>query len=432
MKKLLSENNAQRLVTLFSLCIALNAIVFTVFPGGMPIADDIGLYLLYARRTLSGQVPYRDFFIEYPPISLLFFIPAELVVRPFGELPINTYQPLFYLQNFILTTGTLWLTYKILLKFQPELSFEQLFWRLGGYTLGCILLSLFLFQRYDIAATFLTFLAVYLLLHQRPGWAGGILALAAACKLFPAIILPVFLLYYWRYDPFRLRSIGRCVVAFSVTGLVTTLPFFLLSSTGFLKFLSYHSDRGIEVETIFASFIFLAHYFNFISATITTNALSIDLASPWSRPLATFSSLLTVTGLIGLYFYFWRTSLRTEYNEPSVKTQHTQLKGFVYSATLIQQVSILILWFILANKVISPQYLIWLLPFAALWKSNVLRLLFVGAVLLTSTLFPFLENQIFQLQPLPFVIAFVRNVLLIAIFIGLLRGFSEPTQNERE
>jgi uncharacterized membrane protein len=411
----LIKNDARRVLAFCLICIAVNTLIFILVWQALPTADDVGIYFRYARRMLNGELPYRDFLVEYPPVSLPFFLMPALAAQLFGNLSLGFYQPLFYVQNGLVTSVTLWLVYKLLLKLQPDLTFRALIWRLGSYVLGAILISLYLFQRYDIGATLFTFGAIYLFLHNRPGWAGSVLALATACKLFPAIILPLFLIYYWHNDLSRVRTIARHIAAFAITGLVTTLPFFLLSPSGFLKFLSYHGDRGIEVETIFASVIVFAHYLDFVPALVMIEAASVGLASPWSRPLATLSTLLTLAGLAALYVYFWRIQLRTTSHEPRAKTLSS-------SSIIIYQSSIVILWFIIANKVISPQYMVWLLPFVPFWKSGWARALYLLALPLSFLPFPFLIDWLFRLDPLPYVLLVVRNGLLVAIFVLLLNS----------
>jgi Glycosyltransferase family 87 len=415
--------------------IALHTLLFVLVRNNLPAANDVLLYFRYANRMLSGEIPYRDFLVEYPPFALPFLLLPGIVALIFGDLSFGTYQALFLIQNGLLLIITLWLIYKLLLKLRPASEWQAIAGLLAAYTIGSIILCIFLYQRYDIGAAFLTFGAVYLFLHNRPGWAGGVLALATACKLFPALFLPLFLLYYWYHDLSRLRTIGRHVAAFAVTGLLTTLPFFLLSPSGFLKFLSYHGDRGIEVETIFAGIIVFAHYLDFVPALVMIEASSVGLASPWSRPLATVSTLLTLVGVAILYLYFWRSQSRaTSYELRATKQEADPIPNHPSSFILhpsktasfiIHASSLLTLWFIVANKVISPQYLVWLLPFVPLWKSGWARLLFLAALPLSTLPFPFLIDWLFRLDPLPYILLLIRNGLLVAVFV-LLLGSLKP------
>ena len=44
----------------------------------MPISGDLSSYFLFAQKIFQGGLPYKDFFIEYPPLSLPFFIIAYI------------------------------------------------------------------------------------------------------------------------------------------------------------------------------------------------------------------------------------------------------------------------------------------------------------------------------------------------------------------
>jgi hypothetical protein len=84
-------------------------------------------------------------------------------------------------------------------------------------------------------------------------------------------------------------------------------------------------------------------------------------------------------------------------------------------------VSLTILWFILANKVLSPQYLVWLLPFVPIWRGWNKTILFLIALPLSFIPFPFLIDWLARLDALPFIILTIRNGLLAAIFVLLAR-----------
>ena len=49
----------------------------------LPDRGDIHHYFVYAQRTFDGQVPYRDFILEYPPG----FLPVVLAAGPADHAP---------------------------------------------------------------------------------------------------------------------------------------------------------------------------------------------------------------------------------------------------------------------------------------------------------------------------------------------------------
>ena len=74
---------------------------------------------------------------------------------------------------------------------------------------------------------------------------------------------------------------------------------------------------------------------------------------------------------------------------------------------------------ILANKVLSPQYLVWLLPFAALLPGPQ-ALLLVAASVLTTIEYPILFDALRSIDPFPVLVVNVRNAMLLALFVWIL------------
>lgn len=69
----------QRQWPILALFCLLHVLVFTlVFTSGAP---DVEGYYRYATRITEGQIPYRDFSLEYPPGALMvFFLPLIVLV----------------------------------------------------------------------------------------------------------------------------------------------------------------------------------------------------------------------------------------------------------------------------------------------------------------------------------------------------------------
>ncbi|MBN9389512.1 MAG: DUF2029 domain-containing protein [Chloroflexi bacterium] len=399
---------------------------FNILNGILPTADDVDLYFRYARWTLSGELPYRDFTIEYPPFSLVFFLLPAILCYPLGGLEIERYKILFHTECFALNLATLWLAYTLFKHLYPAVTSKahhNLAWRMAAFTFGSILISLYLMQRFDVGASFLTILAIWLFYKQKPAWSGAALGLGFTAKLYPGILLPLVLLYFL-YVKNDWRSIRRYIAGFCAACAVVLVPFLLTGADGLRVFLSYHLDRGIELETIFATVIVFGSYLGLTDALSMTDHGGLGLASNWVKPLASVSTLLTVAGLLLIYFMVWRTLRKNG--------------GRVRIDWFVNVVSLTILWFILANKVLSPQYLVWLLPFMPIWRGWYKTILFLIALPLSFIPFPFLIDWLARLDALPFIILAVRNALLAVIFVMLIRdiwpnsfGFLNRRQSDK-
>ncbi len=383
--------------------------LYNFFNHLLPTADDVDLYYRYTRRTLTGELPYRDFIIEYPPFAVVFFILPGLLSYPLGGLDPTRYELLFHTECFLLNLATLWLGYGLLVRLYPTAAIRAqhtINLRVIAFTAGSIMISLYLMQRFDVGATFLTILSLWFFYSRWPGLSGVALGLGVTAKLYPIIILPLIIVYLWEGKHERWQ-IWRYLAGFSLACGLVLLPFILTGADGLKAFLAYHTDRGIELETIFATIIVAGSYLGLTNALAMVDHGGLGLASDWVRPLATASTLLTVAGLLVIYFISWRT-LRSN-------------AGKVRTDWLVQVISLTILWFILANKVLSPQYMIWLLAFMPLWRGWTKIILFLIALPLSFIPFPFLIDWLARLDALPFLILAFRNCLLIAIFVLLAR-----------
>ncbi len=382
---------------------------FNIINPILPTADDVTLYFTYARRTLSGELPFLDFRLEYPPFAMIFFLIPALLCYPFGGLERDLYACLFHAEVFALEAGTLAISYCLLRKLYPMARPKVFTPRLIWMTLGGLAISLYLLQRFDIGATFLLSLGLYLIYDRKPGWAGAVLAFGAATKLYPALVLPLALLYFWRYRGDRATAL-RLLVGFCVTGAAVTLPFLALNPTGFLAFLKFHTERGIEIETIFATIILLGHYLNLAPAISINDHNSLGITSQWSPALTSFSTLLTLAGLVAIIWFAWRA---------------TSPDNHLRNDWLIQATAVGVIWFILGNKVLSPQYLVWMLSFVPFWKGSK-QPFFLAALLLSFIAFPFLIDGLFLLDWLPMTILAVRNGLLVVVFFQLIPALEVP------
>lgn len=215
------------------------------------------------------------------------------------------------------------------------------------------------------------------------------------------------LIYFWRGKGDREFALRTCV-GFVMAGSITTLPFVLSGFPGILEFLKYHSERGVQIESLFASIIWLGSEFGLTNAVSSVDHGSVNFASPWGSTLASLSTLLTVGGLLAFYGYLWWIT----------RSGGRKLR----SDWVFQASTIAVFWFIILNKVLSPQYLIWLLPFVVFWRGSQ-ALVYFAALSLSFIAFPFMVLGVVALDWQAMLVILIRNVLLLILFILTVRGF---------
>lgn len=191
---------------------------------------------------------------------------------------------------------------------------------------------------WDMLAVALTALAVLAWSRGRPGWAGVLLGLGTAAKLFPLVILgPLVLLCLRTGTPLARRAAGRLVAGAAGAWLAVNLPVALLSPTGWAWAYRFSRERWID----WGSLWFIIDQ---VGGGLGTDGLLRPLFGTVPALNASSVVLFTLccTGIAALIRYAPRP--------PRVAAMAFLVVGA----------------FLLTNKVWSPQFVLWLLPLAVL------------------------------------------------------------------
>jgi uncharacterized membrane protein len=361
-------------------------------------ALDLSIYYQDSLQLLRGRVPYRDFALEYPPLALLPFALPRLVT--FGlRIDFIGYVLLFLILNAVFST-------LIALAIMQIRGLRASAPALAIYAVLVAVTAPLLPWRYDLFPALLTMLALLCVLRQSPGWAGIWLGLGVAAKLYPAVLLLVFGAYYLAGKNWpallRLALGGAGAVA------ATLLPFILIAPEPLLSFVRYHQLRGLQVESLPAGAIVLAHALGIAQAKLEFNYGALHVASPVAGAVLSWLPFIFIA-LLGAVLAICLIRFREE--------QATS--GHVSNETLVAYTVAALLAFIVTNKVFSPQYIIWLLPFAPLLRPRQAGML--GVIFaITIVLFPFNYDHLLNMELLPALLLNLRNLLSVALLIWLL------------
>jgi hypothetical protein len=349
-------------------------------------SNDLEIYSRAGEAVLRGEVPYRDFFLEYPPGSLpAFVLPALLSSGKAG------YISAFSSEMALVLVATLALT---------ALTARRIWgaWITPGATLaaGAILLYPVAVTRYDaVVALSLAGAAFCATLDRRYlVLAYASLGLGAAAKLAPALAtLPL--------SAFQ-RGAARGYAIFFAVLAIFFAPALLLGG-GFAGSFVYHADRGLQAESLTASVLMQLGQVSgvlFEYGAFEAQGRGVELASELSLP---------VTGvlLLATAFFMYRAHRR----------------GTAGQSAFPRYAAALILAFMLGSKVLSPQYVVWLLPLLPLSAGGALGLvlsaLFLATCYLTTQVFPVHYDDLLNLRfPGPQLLL-ARNLLLVLLW-GLL------------
>lgn len=226
------------------------------------------------------------------------------------------------------------------------------------------------------------------------------------------MLLPLFLLYYLTGSQRRggLKLVQGFVPALGLC----FLPFMTLPTPVLLSFLKYHQMRGLEIESIPAGIILMVHLHGLTAASVIVNYGADHLVSPAAPPMLRCLPFLFALLYGGVLWKAGQTFRREQL-----------LSGRVGAETLVVFMAAALLAFILANKVFSPQYLIWLLPFVPLLQPR--RALSCLAVfILTTAIYPFAFPQLCSLSPGAILLVNLRNALALTCFAMLVFRSQSP------
>jgi len=384
------------------------SVVFLMLWAGIGTRDlpgDLILYFDYANYVNDGTMPYREFQMEYPPLAM---VPILLAFYAAGAGSFNAFEAAFALEMLLLALVGGWLVWRLLERVLPEISERERHWRLAAYVAAWPLLGQIVTTRFDPLPTVLTVAAIALWLDRRERSAWVVLAIGVAVKLFPVVVAPLFAidLLARRGWLASLKSgaffCAACIVGF--------LPGLLLSPSGLRRALTYHSERGTQVESLYANGLLLLNQMTGFAVDTAHAFGSFEAISAWTDELKPISALLQIAALAMIYVtFFW---LRTR---PGVDV--TGWRGQILIAS-----TLVLTAFIVAGKVFSPQYLIWLMPLIPLLPGRSGRAaigVFLCALLLTQLLFPYAYDALLDRQTIGIALLTARNALMLAL-IGLL------------
>ena len=344
----------------------------------------------YSWVTDSGEVRY----MEYPVLSGMFqYVTAQgaqawHAVFPGGPIEVIKYFVLGVVLLAFMWMVAVWATYlsagrrpwdTLLMAASPLVVFQA-------------------FTNYDLIAVALASVALLLWARCRPVWSGVVLGLGVAAKLYPLFLFGALLVVAIRRR--RLLELGKAAAAAIVAWLVVNLPIMIAFPQGWREFFRLNSDRPANPESIYAVVQGLTGWAGFDvgraagEAPATLNMVSLVL----------FAAGCVAVLVIGL----------TAATTPRIA----------------QLAFLIVVFFLLTNKVWSPQYSLWLVPLAVLAVPRVKVLLpwmAFDALLWVAHMSYFHGVANKGIDPELFhVLVLVRNLLVVAVCVAVIVEIYRP------
>jgi hypothetical protein len=366
------------------------------------VFGDVRFYAAKVERMLQGELPYRDVAIEYPPGSVPFTIVPALV----GGTGAG-YRLAFACEMLLVDAVGLWAATRLAGVVDHGRRRIPL-----AYVLAIVAMGPLLLLRFDLVPAVCVLLAAAMAAEGRPGWAAAALGYGTAAKIFPGVLAPLLVLGLvpalgWR------RSLLRTVPPFLAGFGLTVVPALLLSVGGTADSVLFHVQRGVQIESLWANAIGLLDVLGVVQARTVNGFGAYDLSSSVSGAAKLLSGVATLAALAAAAWLVWRRARRD---------------GGLGPADWAAAFTVGVFAFVLPTRVLSPQYLVWLCaPMAALAAGLAGRRalwVLVAAAAVSQVIFPFRYTQLRRLYPFDVGLLTLRNLLLVAACVLVVRAFA--------
>jgi hypothetical protein len=199
--------------------------------------------------------------------------------------------------------------------------------------------------RFDLVPAVLA-IGALVVIHRRPTWFGALAGLGAMVKAWPIALI------FGEWD--RGRLLRACAGAAAAIALV-----FAISAIAFdgdqLNFLKEQNGRGLQVEAVASLPWHLDQYVTGNEPHTALRYRAWEIESGTADTIAAVLKWLSLAALVGAGVWWWARARgirrgREDLAEPAVS------RDFVFTVVLL---------LVVTSRVLSPQYMIWMLALAA-------------------------------------------------------------------
>jgi hypothetical protein len=371
------------------------------------VLTDVGGYRDYADFVRAGHAPYSHpvhMPLAYPPLALVPWLLASYMRW--------SYATSFTILMGICGAGCIVLIATTLRK--VEASAARIWAALLLFAVSPLVLGSLFGTRYDLWPTLLALGGLTALVYERPALSGALLGLGFAAKLWPGILLPLAIVHLWRR-----RGGGAAAeagIAFAVVAAACFVPFALLEPHGLWLSISGQFDRPLQVESLGAAVLMTLEHLGMATHETITSHGAQALTGRGARVAAGLCTSAEIFAVIGILIVYARR-----------RTPSPEALLLAAAATVAALVAF--------DKVLSPQYLIWIVPFVALaaGRAGLAAAAFLLLALgLTQTWFPWSYWQLasgHESQWSWYLLA--RDLALVAVAAALAAGLQPRTRLRR-
>jgi hypothetical protein len=295
---------------------------------------DVTFYWEHARDIMNGAVPYVDFDTAYPPFSFVTYL------IPYFFTPSETgFHYGFAIFTYLLTLPAI----HGLLGYSDRHNLDHKYVYIT-FLLLILGLNNFYIARNDTITTMFVILCIILFSYEKYAPAFILLALGIMTKIYPVFLLPILLVPFLANRDWKgLFKYGALTVAVC---LIIELPFIISDPSTAFSYLTQHSGRGVEIESVVAIPLMIV---SLIDPSLVYVGMdeSWDLFGPWAEAVSPYIMPMTfgIMLLFLIYFVIRMVRIRPD-REKSM-------------ALTVMACAVMLMLFMTFNKVFCAQYVMW-------------------------------------------------------------------------
>ncbi len=370
--------------------------------------DADGFYLSRARYFLVNHNLTGLGYNEYQPGAVLFFLALS---------------PLLLWQN----SNNLYLAGLFAANILFIIALAGLYRKFSGNNLSILVFALILLfmgpivlYRFDLYVVFFTLLSLWFLVKRKAGRAFFLLGIATSIKIYPALLLPYYLLPAVKSRHIKTAAVQTAIFLMGAAAVILLyLLFFQVPPADLITNADVHALKPVHAESLWGTILTLIPWLTTGTYALGKGATGIFGIAPQYTP-----------GPLFFYNFFWLVPLGLYYFWLIFKAPR-QISPLLPAITII-------LLFLTFSKILTAQYLLWaFLLFPALtpptesgnnretrlWSLGFFLILFIS--LLSQYIYPLRYNELLGVfytsgnDAWVFWLLALRNCLLLVLFIFL-------------
>lgn len=368
------------------------AMTLWVAPWSDERVNDLFVYRSFAEPVLAGGLPYRDVFFEYPPLA------APAIALPglagTGE---ETFRLAFAAWTLVLAGAVVLLCGALAALTGGDRRRALFAAALAPLACGALLRT-----HFDLAPVVVVLAALWLVCAERPRAGLALLGIGALVKGFPLVAIPIVLAWLLGRGRRREAVQGALVcLAVLVAGAGMALA---VAPDGALDAVRYHLERPVQLESPAAMALLGLDAIGAGEAVSVSSHRSDGLLHPLDGAVSALVALALVAVLALL---------------AGLAARHGDRRRLVLASLAA------VTAFAALGKVLSPQFVIWVLPLGALafaWRLHALALAVLAAAVLTQVEFPAHYLDVVAREPLAIALVALRDLVLLAVLALSIRA----------